>query len=309
MDNKELHITSCLHPLRVRNKFTNEMVTIPCGKCEACTSRKSYSMVQRLQMERCSWKYCLFVTLTYDNDHLPLLQCQSDYLTDLSSNRVHPIKGVMNFQISEELHKVGRFSSRDMSDTSRFIQLMSSHFGGLPYLSTVDIQRFIKRLRITLLRNYNRYDFKEKNSPSFRYFCCGEYGPSTFRPHYHLLLFFSSQFAAAHIQEYIRQCWQFGFVDTSFVSDCNASYVAGYVNGTSHLPAIYQTSKIRPFSLYSKHPAIGSLVYSSEVLKSQFLSCDVQQSFLYTTEKLPLNVPLWRTFQDSLYPKLPYFGE
>lgn len=306
---KELHITSCLHPLRVRNKFTNEMVTVPCGKCEACTTRQSFKMIQRLKMERCSWKYCLFVTLTYDNDHLPLLTFQTDYLTDLSASRVHPIKGVMNFQVSEELKKIHRANTVDIQSTKNFIELMTSHFGGLPYLSSVDIQRFIKRLRITLLRKYNRYELKEKDSPSFRYFCCGEYGPSTFRPHYHLLLFFSSGFIASHISEYIRECWQFGYTDSSFVSDCNASYVAGYVNGTAHLPAIYQTAKIRPFSLYSKHPALGSLVYSSEVLKSQFLSCDVSQSFLYTTEKLPLNVPLWRTFQDSLYPKLPYFSE
>ena len=309
MEEKTLHITSCLHPQRIRNKFTNEMVIVPCGKCEACITTKQQRLVQRLDMERLSWKYCVFTTLTYDNEHLPILKnLDKTYLVDVSPSRVHPIKGVLNINIEDSLHNIHRYNTVDLNKTSELIQLFTAKFGGVPYLSSVDIQRFIKRLRITLLRKYNKYEFQEKNSPSFRYFCCGEYGPSTYRPHYHVLLFFNSEFFAAHVQEFIRECWKFGYTDTSFVAKTNSSYVAGYCNSFAHLPALYQIREIRPFALYSKHPALGTLAYSSETLKSQFLSCDVTQCFLNTTSKVPLNVPLWRTFQDSLYPKLPYFG-
>lgn len=311
MIEREQHIASCLHPLRVRNKFTNEMVTVPCGKCEACTTKKAFRMVQRLDMERLSWKYNLFITLTYDNDHLPLLQYQNGYLVDLSPKRVHPIKGVLNINLDEELHRIHRFNNKDISDTQKFISLCTSHYGGVPYLSTVDVQRFMKRLRQKININFKNATIygDYKNSPSIRYFCGLEYGPTTFRPHCHMSLFFSSDWLAAHIEQFIRECWQFGFVDTSFVSDTNSDYVAGYINSVAHLPVIYQIREIRPSSLYSKHPALGSLSYSTQALKSQFLSCDVTQCFLYTTEKLPLSVPLWRSFEDSLYPKLPYFSQ
>ena len=60
MEEKTLHITSCLHPQRIRNKFTNEMVYVPCGKCEACITTKQQRLVQRLDMERLSWKYYIY---------------------------------------------------------------------------------------------------------------------------------------------------------------------------------------------------------------------------------------------------------
>lgn len=310
IEKKDTHITSCLHPLRVRNKFTNEMVTVPCGKCSACTSKRAYIMEQRLNMERLSWKYCLFVTLTYDNEHLPLLKMpEQNVLIDTDAKRIHPIKGVKIVSLVDDLKKVHLYNDATFAKTKQFIELQTHHFGGVPYLSSVDIQRFIKRLRITIDRKYKNYELQEKNTPSFRYFACAEYGPSTFRPHYHLLLFFSSAFIASYIQEFINTCWQYGYTDTSFVSECNSSYVASYVNSVAHLPALYQTSPLRPFALFSKHPALGTLALDSDDLKLQFKSCDITQTFLYSANKLPLSFPLWRTLQNRLYPKLPYYSE
>ena len=220
--------------------------------------------------------------------------------------------GVKTLNIEESLYKIHRKNSADIKKTYDLISLCDVKFGGLPYLSSLDIQRFIKRLRITISRKFKQNttlkDY-EKSTPSIRYFAAGEYGPSTFRPHYHLLFFFNSEFIATYITQFIRECWKFGITDSSFVEKCNSSYVAGYLNSFTHLPAIYQTNALSPFALFSKHPAIGTLIYNSETLKSQFLSCDVSQCLLDTTLKTPINVPLWRTFKDSLYPQLPYFSE
>ncbi len=49
---------------------------------------------------------------------------------------------------------------------------------GKPTLRKRDVQLFLKRLR----KNY-KYD------NHIKYFCCGEYGGKTFRPHYHLIIF------------------------------------------------------------------------------------------------------------------------
>lgn len=43
-------------------------------------------------------------------------------------------------------------------------------------LNKVDVRKWIKRLRHTVTK-------------PFKYFCCGEYGPGTKRPHYHIIFF------------------------------------------------------------------------------------------------------------------------
>ena len=42
-----------------------------------------------------------------------------------------------------------------------------------------DLQKFFKRLRINLKREYHEF------SPKLRYYACGEYGSKTKRAHYH----------------------------------------------------------------------------------------------------------------------------
>jgi hypothetical protein len=47
---------------------TGELV--PCGKCMACRINRTRQWAVRLYLESFYWKRSLFVTLTYDNDHL-----------------------------------------------------------------------------------------------------------------------------------------------------------------------------------------------------------------------------------------------
>lgn len=43
----------------------------PCGQCAACRITRRQEWVFRLMLEMRLYDYCYFVTLTYDNDHLP----------------------------------------------------------------------------------------------------------------------------------------------------------------------------------------------------------------------------------------------
>lgn len=56
----------CTSPVIVRGD------TFPCGKCVNCRARSRQEWVFRLRMEYKSCDFGLFVTLTYDDDHLPL---------------------------------------------------------------------------------------------------------------------------------------------------------------------------------------------------------------------------------------------
>lgn len=67
----------CLHPITIKNKAPNARnftayIEVPCGKCYECVMKKRFQWCFRLSQELIkSKKHCFFVTLTYDNDHLP----------------------------------------------------------------------------------------------------------------------------------------------------------------------------------------------------------------------------------------------
>ena len=63
---------------------------VPCGKCEACRNRKAFAWSKRLELEEHCWKYTAFVTLTYDDDHLPQMELMNDIYVDLSHSHSAP---------------------------------------------------------------------------------------------------------------------------------------------------------------------------------------------------------------------------
>lgn len=61
----------CLSPIHIRKDAPDGGRTVPCGKCEACVANKASQWYVRLKQQlRDSWN-AVFVTLTYDEDHLP----------------------------------------------------------------------------------------------------------------------------------------------------------------------------------------------------------------------------------------------
>lgn len=100
-----------------------------------------------------------------------------------------------------------------------------------PTLSVRDVQLFFKRLR------------KKFTGRRIRYYLCGEYGPKTFRPHYHAIIYGLSMvdFPDAVIQGYnelgqahfsslsFDNIWSKGFCRFSPVSSQTCAYVSRYV--------------------------------------------------------------------------------
>lgn len=306
-----MHIQSCLNPQKVRHPYSKDWMYVPCGKCEACLNRHSSSLINKLENERSAWKHLIFFTLSYAPEHLPVLDVKDNFLLDMSAKRCHSILG--NILIDRnEFYQKAHISKLDVSKSEEFISRCSSLYGGLPYLSSVDIQRFVKRLRITIERKFKLFDipnssFNEKFVPKIRYFICGEYGPTTYRCHYHGVLFFSSDWLSQNIYEFIATCWKYGNVDTSYSWGKSIGYVAKYVNSSTNLPAIYKAARIRPFALYSKHPALGSLFTSDNVYKSYFEQKAIFQEVLKSGSQTIQ--PLYRCMQDRLYPRLTAFSE
>ncbi|UPW40974.1 replication initiator protein [Sigmofec virus UA08Rod_5899] len=107
-------------------------IDIPCGHCIGCRLERSRQWANRCLMELEYHDSAYFVTLTYNDEHVP-----RSYYADPETGEAQP------------------------SLT----------------LSKRDFQLFMKRLR------------KAFPDDKIRFFACGEYGPETFRPHYHAILY------------------------------------------------------------------------------------------------------------------------
>lgn len=108
---------------------------------------------------------------------------------------------------------------------SSFISRRSEYIDNSAYFPVVyrrDVQLFLKRLRFDIR------PFK------IRYFLVSEYGPTSFRPHYHLLLFdFPKEL---DILSHITNAWNSGFVSVSDVNEARILYTAAYMFGKTELP-------------------------------------------------------------------------
>lgn len=91
----------------------------------------------------------------------------------------------------------------------------------IPTLHKPDVQRFMKRLRNYVKKNY-------PENKTIKYYLCGEYGGQTERPHYHAIIF---NIPNAHLQrpELIQTIWGLGNIRFDPCTPASISYVTGYI--------------------------------------------------------------------------------
>lgn len=133
-------------------------------------------------------------------------------------------------------------------------------------LSKKDFRQFIKNVRNVF-------------GPGVRYFGCGEYGPSTLRPHYHLILFnlklddvqpycSAAKGGNYFISKKLENCWHFGHITLGEVSYGSCAYVAQYcMKKVGKNDGIFKT-----FQSMSTHPGLGSGYFDKRF--SSIYECD-----------------------------------
>ena len=116
-------------------------------------------------------------------------------------------------------------------------------------LSKRDVQLFFKRLRKLV-------DIRQMANNGLRYFLSGEYGPTTHRPHYHLIIFgFNSDVNIEEVNKVIKFAWKNGFtqdIEDDLVIE-QVHYCSQYLCKPEVIP---DSSCVRQFRMMSKH--IGS---------------------------------------------------
>lgn len=261
-------LSECLHPVKVFNKYTNDVIYAPCGHCYSCLKNKSNRDTALAMNIASNFKYCYFVWLSYEDCYLPYIELKTiDPLDDTRSNylfssinrslRIHVPNGkdrIIEDSSFEFTHSMASSEYQDIIVKSHgrydFLRkcVVYPRFedcdNRIPYCNTSDCQKFLKRLR---------FHSKDKYNEEIRFYGVSEYGPRTYRPHWHLLLFFNSDELASSIQQLVSESWSYGRTTCELSRGGSASYVASYVNSNVCLPSLYlQHKEIRARSLHSK---------------------------------------------------------
>jgi hypothetical protein len=273
MITKELQnklVTRCQNPRTVVNKYTHEPVVVSCGSCPSCILRRSGIQTNLLTSYSAQFRYVYFVTLTYAPCFLPTLEVSvveacTDDIADVSV-----VPDINDLDVSDPntylfgFRSVPRSASVKLKNSSvertfkdpdvRFSYPMTPKEllsildkvkhnvpNRIPYVCNRDLDLFLKRLR--------SYYPDEK----LRYYAVSEYGPTSFRPHWHLLLFSNSERFSQTVLENVSKAWSYGRCDASLSRGFAAPYVASYVNSFVSLPNFYvQMPKVvRPKSFHS----------------------------------------------------------
>lgn len=261
-------LSECLRPVRVFNKYTNDVIYTPCGHCYSCLKNKSNRDTALAMNIASNFKYCYFVWLSYEDQYLPYIELKSiDALDDTRSNYCFSsINRALRIPVSNGKDRIIEDPSFEFTHSMTSLEyqdiIVKSHGrydflrkcvvyprfedcdNRIPYCNTSDCQKFLKRLR---------FHSKNKYNEEIRFYGVSEYGPRTYRPHWHLLLFFNSDELASVIQRLVSESWSYGRTTCELSRGGSSSYVASYVNSSVCLPSLYLEHKeIRARSLHSK---------------------------------------------------------
>lgn len=273
----------CQHRSFITNRYTGKRIAVDCGQCDYCIYKRAQKSSMRVKTAGSAFKYSYFVTLTYDNEHIPLMNCEvlhSEYddVLSISGDKVFGCENHSYIPVSE-------YSCLDSSSLRHifFTQVQ----GTVPYnrelsqyepvkdnwfLSMDAIRSFIAKtksatpygkegelsarygdnlipyLNYVDVQNYIKRLRKHLKMTlgsyeTLHFYAVGEYGPVHFRPHYHILLFTNSE----KVSEVLRQChdksWKIGRSDFQTSRGGASSYVASYVNSLSSAPLLYRSCR------------------------------------------------------------------
>ena len=322
---------ACYNPKTIVNKYTGKEVTVDCRKCYYCRNKRSIELQARVDREFLNPEntYALFVTLKYDNEHLPIYTLSERQVTReyrgkkytrrqkiWKSNRCKK-QSILSSTEMEERYPELKFNEVDYFFKPMRHKNRNYCFGHLCY---PDVLEFITNVRSSI-----HNDFRRKNDIintldtedsyetfKFRYFLIGEYGPSTIRPHYHAILWFSSRPTDArrtYISEKLSKAWKNGSIDIKPITSQGVShYLASYVNCYSNIPQVLRTRNLKPFAIFSKGKTIGSYKVNDEEIL-QILTTGASERTKYS-EKLQTHVleVLSPYFYTRYFPKCTGFN-
>lgn len=306
-------VDHCQHRSFITNRYNGARIAVDCGQCDYCIHKKAKKASVRVKTAGSAFKYQFFITLTYDNFHIPLMVCKvlhSDY------EDVVGISGDIHF--GNEYHQYIPVSEYQCDDDSALRHIFFEQVQGtLPYdreikeyvpvkdnwfLSMDAIRSFIYKtqsvektvypvaeqyglgnlipfLNYVDVQNYikrlRKHLFQKLGSyETLHFYAVGEYGPVHFRPHYHIILCTNSDEVAKVLRYCHDKSWRLGRSDFQRSAGGAGSYVASYVNSLCAAPLLYRSCRaFRPRSRAS----IGFFEKGCDYVESEDVYAQIEQ--------------------------------
>lgn len=172
-----------------------------------------------------------------------------------------------------------------VSESSQFLTLTyaTKHVpitrGGYLNLEKSDIQKFFKRLRKA----------HGQKTQGIKYYCAGEYGSRTKRPHYHVILFNARR-------DLIQPAWDKGDIHYGDVTGASIGYSLKYISKPGVVGKKKGDDRQREFSLMSK--GLGSN-YLTKAMVKWHRSDLKNKMYCQTADNIKIAMP--RYYKDKIY--------
>lgn len=293
----------CINKIEIQPKYWRHKIYVKCGHCPACLQEAANKRANRIRSEVDQSKYDIFfVTLTYENrfipyiwrsdledfvlDH-PVALAAEESKGDLFSNSFEGLSVYRDanpylhynrhskkytLKVDNRVNAVYTYSHLDFESSTSldFKQVLNVNykylrkhknafgdveFGKIGVIHYRDVEDYMKRYRQYLKRR--GYDFRTS------YFACSEYGPTTHRPHHHLLVFVPKGCGevakSALIENWhfcnLRRHYKLNGRWHTHVESAKApsEYISSYVNCDSSIKGLLKDARMfRPHHSYSK---------------------------------------------------------
>ena len=175
-----------------------DYVTVPCGRCCECLRKRQNDLAVRASNEAAKRGSMVFVTLTYNKEHLPFSSVLSTVDKDTGeltySQREVFCSGSSSHDNIDNLNLVHQVRERYASyrKTSRPVYMDHVFYDGDDMLAKAIFTPSVCRRDVQLWLKSSRVAYKREHGvplSDFSYLCCQEYGPKTCRPHVHICFF------------------------------------------------------------------------------------------------------------------------
>lgn len=335
-----LPFVRCEHPVTIYDRLTHTGMFVPCRKCVSCENTKRNSLSLKLRLEFSRHRFCQFITLTYNNFHLPVFtisdrRTQSDatYAQKKYDSKhfiLNPVNDRIFWDLKTRDYELTYEKPKDFSKSISYYNsrlaaykklhptrsnLVYGYDNRVALLYYRDAQLWLKRLR----KKISKYYPNEK----IRYYIVGEYGTESLRPHWHCLLFYNSCELSREFENVLtvpqlageaenNQCavflhslWKYGVCTSARADDGVNGYIASYVSLPADFPRL-----IKFLSPQKTYHSIGlgsplSKEAVERVYKTENFG-DFLDIALTDNKGVVQHYSVWRSIYSKVFPRLPY---
>lgn len=259
----------CNNPVSVVGR--HGVTLVGCHTCIQCRVAAQEHLCKILEVEASKHNYVEFITITYDDTHLPYIDTSYMYPFGYALRVPNRVIKKYNrrtkefFFVEDKISKSFKLVDFNTIDTASMLNeyytRVDKYFSRfptrsrgirnhsvIPVLYYDDIHKYIHRLRKWFKKFYNE---------TIRYYVICEYGTQSLRPHYHILLFHDSPLARKDFRNVrvlpdstpanpreicvkldLAQLWLYGDTTTKVTNGHMQEYVSKYLTQHTDLPRV-----------------------------------------------------------------------